>query len=108
MFLFSIMIDRLITLLLKVTELPYCVTRKIIIKKLKEVGAEYLSELVDVLKSYCNMSINELSKYCSSREECEKIYKRYYYIIYIIYRLKNVNLDEISTYNFNLNKNKYQ
>ena len=42
------------------------------------------------------------------REECEKIYKRYYYIIYIIYRLKNVNLDEISTYNFNLNKNKYQ
>ena len=48
------------------------------------------------------MSINELSKYCSSREECEKIYKRYYYIIYIIYRLKNVNLDEISTYNFNI------
>ena len=29
-------------------------------------------------------------------------------ITYIIYRLKNVNLDEISTYNFNLNKNKYQ
>ena len=54
------------------------------------------------------MSINELSKYCCSREECEKIYKRYYYIIYIIYRLKNLNLDEISTYNFNLNKNKYQ
>ena len=92
-------------------KLPNCLTvlpEKIIIKKLKEVGAEYLSELVDVLKSYCNMSINELSKYCSSREECEKIYKRCYYIIYIIYRLKNVNLDEISTYNFNLNKNKYQ
>ena len=89
-------------------KLPNCLTVLPEKRIIKEVGAEYLSELVDVLKSYCNMSINELSKYCSSREECEKIYKRYYYIIYIIYRLKNVNLDENSTYNFNLNKNKYQ
>ena len=92
------------------SKLPNSLTvlpEKIVVKQLKEVGAENLSELIDSLKSYTKMTINELSKYCSSREECEKIYKRYS-IIYNIYRLKNVNLDEITTFNLNLNKNKYE
>ena len=56
-------------------KLPNCLTVLPEKRIIKEVGAEYLSELVDVLKSYCNMSINELSKYCSSKKNVKRFIK---------------------------------